>query len=127
MNVRAIRTALAAALTGEGYHVYDALPEHGELPLAAVQWPDTITYTTTLAGTSTLSLTVTVAVAAVDFAAAQTAVDAAMSTPGLGQQVETHTTTAWRAIQCTSAGNVRRMTIGTADALAVDFHFQIIA
>ena len=126
MDVRALRTALKAALEGQAYRVYDTLPESGQLPLAAVSWPDEIRYHQTGADNVDLDIVVTVAVSLNDFAKAQRDVDAVMSTPGLGTKIETYETPAWIAAICTSASNVRQINVG-AEALAVDLNLTIRA
>lgn len=128
MDVRAIREQLGKALEGQGYRVYSELPESGQLPLAAVGWPDQLTYNTTMGDGVALDLTVTVAVAAKDFGRAQKAIDAAISTPGFGAAIEAHDSAgAWHSAVCTSASNIRLMTVGSVEALAVEFAITLHA
>lgn len=126
MDVRAIRTALSEALANQGFRPYDTLPEAGQLPLAAVSWPNEITYHTTGADGVSLDIIVTVAVSLTDFAQAQREIDDVMSTPGLGTEIENYQTTAWHDAVCTSSSNVRQINVGS-EALAVDLNLTILA
>lgn len=127
MQVRTIREQLKAALEGLGYRAYDTLPENGQLPLAAVSWPDEIRYHKTAADSSELDLDVTVCVSLSDFAKAQREIDDAMSHPGgFASAIEAYDPgSAWRSAVVMSAGNVRQETIGTAEALACDFNIIV--
>lgn len=126
MQVRDIREALAEALANAGFRVYDVLPESGQLPLAAVSWPDSLRYHRTGADGVELDLVVTVAVSLTDFARAQRDIDNVMSTPGLGTEIETYETTAWHDAVCISSSNVRQIDVGSP-ALAVDLNLSILA
>ena len=125
MRIRDIREALAEALEGLGYRVYDVLPRDAQLPCAAVAWPDEVLYHRTGADGSDLTLTVTVAVSSSDFERAQRDIDDAMSTPGFGAAIEAFTTTAWETAVVTSASNIRQL--GQPAALAADFTIDIYA
>src|SRR5262245_40647177 len=113
MDLREIREELAEALSNQGYRPYDTLPESGQLPLAAVSWPDEIRYHQTLSGDVELDLVVTVAVSLNDFAKAQRELDEVMSVPGLGTAIEQHETQAWFGCVCQSASNVRQINVGS--------------
>jgi hypothetical protein len=123
MDIRAIRAALAEVFTGEGYRVYDVLPEVGELPLVAVSWPDRVRYNTTLIGGTTIDMVVTVAVSLNDFTEAQHAIDEVMSTPGLVDRLDLGSDL-WDDAVVVEAGNVRQVNVG-AQALAVDLVIEI--
>lgn len=125
MNVRSIREALAEALDAEGYRFYDTIPASAQLPCASVLWPETIEYHQDAADGSMITLTVTVAVAVTDFAKAQKDIDAAISWPGFGSQLEALDSAAWDQVVVTSASNIR--TMAEPKALAADFNVNVYA
>lgn len=125
MNVREIREALAEALDAEGYRFYDTIPANAQLPCCSVLWPEEIEYHTDASDGSTLTLVVTVAVSNTDMVRAQKDIDAAISWPGFGSQLEAHVSTAWDQVLVTSASNIRNM--AEPKALAADFNIQVFA
>jgi hypothetical protein len=126
MDVRAIREALAAIFASEDFYTYSVLPESGDLPLAAVSWPDEVRYHTSLTGGANIDIVVTLAFSLNDFADAQQRVDEIMSTPGWVEQLDLAADDAWDDAIVVSAGNVRQINVG-AQALAVDLVVEIMA
>ncbi len=127
MDVRAIREALAEVFTSADFHTYSVLPENGDLPLAAVSWPDEVRYHTSLTGGGNLDIVVTLAFSLNDFADAQERVDEVMSTPGWVEQLElSDASGVWADAVIVSAGNVRQINVG-AQALAVDLVVEVMA
>jgi hypothetical protein len=125
MNVAEARIALAAACEAAGYRSYDTLPDDVELPAVAVGWPDEVTYHLSAAGKAGMTITVKFAVSTTDQKAAQRAIDAFMSWPGVAKQIEDHATDAWRSIQVRSTSGVRPVTFGNRAALMVDMNVEI--
>jgi hypothetical protein len=126
MDVRAIREALAAVFESADFHTYSVLPESGDLPLAAVSWPDEVRYHTSLTGGANVDIVVTLAWPLADFAAAQVKVDEVMSTPGWVEELDLAGDDAWTDAIIVSAGNVRKINVG-ASALAVDLVIEVMA
>lgn len=130
MNVGDVRAALAEALEGKGLRVYPSIPEAAQLPCAVVQWPEQITYNRDLRGGTEIEIIVTIAVPMNDWETAQARIDAALSTDGDGMAHLIHdheSGGAWRAAFVTTAGNVTRIKVASADALAADFSISIYA
>jgi hypothetical protein len=125
MTIRGIREDLGTAFEVAGLTVYDTLPELGELPLAAVSWPDRVRYTTNLAGGMDIDLVVTVAVSVGDdFSVAQQRLDELMEPDGFPQMVDDAVSEWWSDAHVVEAGNVRQVSVG-AQALAVDFVIEV--
>lgn len=130
VNVTDIRSALSVALEGRGFRCYPSIPEAAQLPCAVVQWPELVTYNRDLGGGTEVEVTITIAVAMTEWATAQARIDAALSTDadGLPYLIHEHDPAgAWRSAFVTSAGNVARLKVANADALAADFNTLIYA
>jgi hypothetical protein len=126
MDVRAIREALAEVFISEEFHTYSLLPEAGDLPLAAVSWPDRVNPHTTLTGGGTLDIVVTLAFSMADFDEAQRRVDEVMSTPGWVEALDLAESDAWTDASVIEISNVRQVNVG-ASALAVDLVIEVMA
>lgn len=124
MDVRAIREELAAVFASEDFHTYSYLPESGDLPLAAVSWPDRVRYHTTLSGGASMDIVVTLAFSMADFNDAQRRVDEVMSTPGWVEQLDFTESVVWSDAIVVESSNVRQVNVGAA-ALAVDLVIEI--
>lgn len=124
MNLRAIRTELQAALTGQGYTAYDVLPANAELPAAAVGFPTDLRYHRTGADGVELRLVVTIAVPRGDYEAAQRDLDAAVNPAGLPAAIEAHQSAEWFDAVVESASAFRHL--DDPLALAVDLDLYLI-
>lgn len=125
VNVRQIREDIAAVFQSRLFTTYSVLPEMGELPLAAVSWPDEVRYHDSLAGGAQIDVVVTLAFDMGDMEAAQRMVDDVMSTPGWVEQLNLSDSLAWQDATVMSAGNVRQVNVGAA-ALAVDLVIEVL-
>src|SRR5687768_7610364 len=125
MNVADVRVALAAACEAAGFRSYDTLLDDVELPAVAVGWPDEVTYHLSAAGKAGMTITVKFAVSTSDQKAAQRAIDAFMSWPGVAKQIEDHETAAWKSIQVRSTSGIRPVSFGQRPALMVDMNVEV--
>ena len=108
---------------------YRYLPINGELPFAAVLWPDRAVWPTTLDGGGTIDIVVSLAFpVGQDEAQAQAAVDDVMSAPGLLDRLNDDggPVGPWQDAFVIEASNVRQVALA-APALVVDLVHEVNA
>lgn len=130
MNVRAIRTDMAAALSAAGYTGLPAVPDTvPDFPAAIVAPPRAIDFGETLTQASLL-IPVTIAVSASDIDDAQRRLDLAVSTGNPESVVDVLNGTAsanWTSIRVDSIEGYRSVTDGAQRAMALDLIVKVFS
>jgi hypothetical protein len=129
MDVGAIRAELAAALTAAGYVAYSYVPDAVEWPAAIVNPPTLTDYAASLT-MAKLTIPVTIATLVTTMQDAQRILDLALSTgnpESVNDALESHVTTAWKAVNVVEAQGLRQVQDGSNTALAFDIVLECYA
>jgi hypothetical protein len=125
VNLRGIRTDLAAACGGLGFTLYDHWPGDLETPAVVVTWPDSIRFTGTLAGGAVVSIDVLIVLGRADDEAAQTRLDDILS-GDLIDNLQNARSPHWAALEVVEARNIRTQTAAATEVLTCDLALEII-
>lgn len=130
MNLEAIRTDLAAALTAAGFHAHSkALATVPEFPAAIVNPPSVIVFASTQGG-SIVTIPVTIAANANFLEEAQKVLNAALSTDtptSVYVAIAAATSSHWTKATATTVEGHRMVTEGANEVLAVDVLVDVYA
>lgn len=126
MDLGAILTEVATALTSTGVTVYASVPDAGDFPALVMSYPTEVAYTTTLKGSCTIQVPVTLYVQNSSLATAWELVYQMLSynTPGtpIPDALLSHTPTTYKQISVNTASNFRP--VGES-GIAVDLNLTI--